>query len=288
MKRLSLAVASALLFAAPAAQAADMALKAPPPPAPVYSWTGFYIGGEVGGEGMRQSATTNPFPSPGFGAPPILGAGLRGFGNLPTSHSLNASGAFGGLYAGYNWQTAPNFLLGVEAHFDWLHRGVNNNQTVFETFSAPPPGPAFNMLVSASNNWIASARARAGWVTGSNGQGLLYVTGGAAWTRTNYSATDTGLVTPQTILNFSSVGSTISWSNTRTGYAIGVGGEWMLTQHWLLRAEYVHYGFAGSSATLPLVSAVPGATCAPGACNWALSAGNLNIDTGIVGLSYKF
>src|SRR5262245_65778862 len=33
-----------------AAQAADMPLKAPPPPPPpMYNWTGFYIGGHIGG-----------------------------------------------------------------------------------------------------------------------------------------------------------------------------------------------------------------------------------------------
>lgn len=50
MKRASLIVASALMFAAPVAQAADMAVKAPPPPpAPILSWTGFYIGLNAGG-----------------------------------------------------------------------------------------------------------------------------------------------------------------------------------------------------------------------------------------------
>jgi outer membrane immunogenic protein len=41
---------SALLIAAPlsAASAADMALKAPPPAPVVWSWTGGYVGGNVG------------------------------------------------------------------------------------------------------------------------------------------------------------------------------------------------------------------------------------------------
>ena len=53
MKR-ALIVASALMFAAPVAQAADMALKAPPPPpAPILSWTGLYIGVNAGGGWAR-------------------------------------------------------------------------------------------------------------------------------------------------------------------------------------------------------------------------------------------
>jgi hypothetical protein len=41
------------------AMAADMPLKAPPPPAPVevYSWTGFYLGGNLGGKWSRYHST---------------------------------------------------------------------------------------------------------------------------------------------------------------------------------------------------------------------------------------
>jgi outer membrane immunogenic protein len=282
---LSATIAAATLFGIGAAFAADLPVKAPVAPAPVYSWAGFYIGAEVGGYGDNQSATTNPFPSPGFGAPSIGGAGLPGFGNLPTSHGLNGSGVLGGVYAGYNWQTATNFLLGVEFDIDGLNRSVSNNQNVLQTFGAPP-SPSFNMLFTASNNWLASLRARAGWI---NGKGMIYITGGPAWTRTGYSATATGIVTAAPV-NIPGVAATNSWSTTQTGYAIGVGGEWMLTPNWIVRAEYVHYGFGGSSATLPLVGtfAAAGVACGPGACNWALNASHQNIDTGVIGISYKF
>jgi len=92
-----------------------MAVKAPPlpPPAPVYNWTGFYIGGDVGGYWDKESATTVPYPSPGFGAPAIAGAGIGGFGNLPTTNSLYQSGVIGGAYAGYNWQW-NQFVAGAE------------------------------------------------------------------------------------------------------------------------------------------------------------------------------
>jgi outer membrane immunogenic protein len=48
MKKLAIAIAAIALIGTPAF-AADMPLKAPPPaPAPVYNWTGFYVGGNVG------------------------------------------------------------------------------------------------------------------------------------------------------------------------------------------------------------------------------------------------
>lgn len=81
-----------------------------------------------------------------------------------------------------------------------------------------------------------------------------------------------------------------SWSDRQIGYVIGVGGEYMLTSNSAIRAGYMHYDLSGSSATLALVGAfrTADAACTPGACNWALNASRQNIDTGVVGISYKF
>jgi outer membrane immunogenic protein len=268
-------------FAAGPAFAADMYVKAPPPPPPCV-WCGFYIGADVGGYGADQTVTTNAFPSPGFGAPAILGGGVPGFGNLPTSHDLSSSGAFGAIHAGYNWQLGYNWLVGLEGDVDFLSRSTNNNQTVLETFTAAP-APAFNMNVSSSNHYIASLRGRLGWVSGA---WLFYGTGGAAWTSTSTSATATGLVAGAVFLP--GVGASTSFSNSNTGWVAGAGVEWMLSQNWILRAEYLHYDFSGASGNLPLVFAAPFGTCPPGACNWAVNSSDIRFDTGRVGLSYKF
>jgi outer membrane immunogenic protein len=282
-------LAGALLAAAAApALAADLARPAPvyvPPPVvvPIALWTGFYVGGDIGWFGAHQSATTTAFPSPGFGAPAVLGAGIAGFGNLPTSHTLNGTGVLGGIHAGYNYQVT-SFVFGGEGDVMFLNRNPNDAETVFETFTAVP-APAFNMLLNAQNKYLASVRGRIGWTTGSL---LLYATGGAAWTNTSYTATATGLVAGS--VNLPGIVAAVSFSNTKTGYVLGGGAEWMLTPHWLVRAEYLHYGFDGSSGVLPLVvtSGVAGATCTPGACNWAATSSKLDFDTVRVGVSYKF
>jgi outer membrane immunogenic protein len=276
--------ASLLAISSVSAFAADMAVKAPPPaPAAVWSWTGFYIGGDLGWYDAKQTGTTTAFPSPGFGAPAgIIGAGVPGFGNLPTVHGLDGNGAIAGLYAGYNWQVGSNWLLGVEGDWSYLNRSSSNNQTVLETFSATP-APAFSMVMTANTHWLASARARAGWTSN---RLLLYVTGGVAFSDTSYSATDTGLVAGQVFLP--GVGSTVALNQTKTGWVAGGGAEWMLTQNWLLRAEYLHYEFDGSSTTLPLVFANGSGACPAGACNWNAQWSALKIDTVRAGLSYKF
>ena len=57
MRIFTVAAAAALLIAGTAASsAADMAVKAPPvAPAPIWSWTGFYIGGQVVVVGVQLS-----------------------------------------------------------------------------------------------------------------------------------------------------------------------------------------------------------------------------------------
>jgi outer membrane immunogenic protein len=281
MKRVSLAIVSALMLAAPVAQAADMALKAPPPPpAPVCTWCGFYIGVDGGGDWARQSGATTAFPA-GFGAPAIVGAGFPGIGILPTSHSLNTSGGLGGVHAGYNWQVT-NWLVGVEADWMWLNRNASNAQTTFDTFGGPPR-PDGSMLLSSTNHWLASARGRLGVVAQPNW--LFYVTGGAAWTRTTSSATWTpipGALSP------APSASTVTFDGTKTGFVVGTGVEWMFAPHWIVRGEYLYYQFNGSAAAVPFV-VPPGNGCTPvGTCGWNVSTSHLSINTLRAGLSYKF
>src|SRR4051812_25544459 len=99
MKKLLLAtVALVALGATVPALAADLGArtaytKAPPAYAPVYNWTGFYIGGHVGGA---------------FG-------GNNGF--IGTTNN-NSDGRFlGGLQAGADYQFAPNWVLGIEGQY---------------------------------------------------------------------------------------------------------------------------------------------------------------------------
>jgi outer membrane immunogenic protein len=284
MKKLLLTTAAFGMLALPA-MAADMA-PAPAPiykapvPVPVCLWCGFYIGADVGGFGSEQSASTRAYPS-GFGAPAIPGAGFAGIGILPTTHSLNSDGFLGGVHAGYNWQVTPSWLLGAEGDVMFGKRSASSAQTTFDTFGLTRPDGT--MVVSnGNNNYLASLRGRLGWI---GGPWMVYATGGVAWTDT---ATNASWAAIPGALSPAPTPSSVSFGGTQTGWVVGGGLEWMLTPHWLIRAEYLHYGFGGSSTSaLPFI--VPSNGCTPvGTCGWNVSTSDLRIDTGRVGLSYKF
>jgi outer membrane immunogenic protein len=157
MKKLLIAAAGLVALAAPAL-AADMApaprtyTKAPPPiVAPIYNWTGFYIGLNGGGGWGRASQ---------FGV--TSGNGV-GFGT---------SGGLAGGQVGYNWQTG-SWVFGLEADGGWANISG----------SAPCPNPAFTC--SSNTRDLASFRGRVGWAVGSV---LLYGTGGLGYANTHDSS----------------------------------------------------------------------------------------------------
>src|SRR3569832_87261 len=139
-KKSFLAVAAAFTALAIASQASAADLAAPT--APVYSkapeyvqrqvsnWTGFYVGGDVGGifqngDGSSNFSSTTPelilFERPALASPlagPLAVDDTRGF-------SSSKGAVSGGVHAGYNYQFAPNFLVGIEA--DWQATGIRNS-----------------------------------------------------------------------------------------------------------------------------------------------------------------
>src|SRR6188472_2401194 len=148
MKQLALAISIVVLGSATAG-AADMRVKAPvPPPAPVYSWTGFYVGGDVGALWTRANAVMDPLPNVVF------------FGTFPNTGSLNHTGFVGGLHAGYNWQVAPSWVVGVEADWSWTNVKGSFSEPWISIPGHPLAGlrPGTNTSMSMDPNWLATIR----------------------------------------------------------------------------------------------------------------------------------
>ncbi len=104
------------LGAAGVASAADLPVKAPRVVAPLYNWSGCYIGVNAGGgwdnlRTVRDQVDTLPTPTPAFL-------------DMGTEHD---SGFLGGGQVGCDFQTT-NLVFGVELQGDWGN--INGNQNI--------------------------------------------------------------------------------------------------------------------------------------------------------------
>jgi outer membrane immunogenic protein len=159
MKKFLLGTVALIALGATApALAADLAArpaytKAPVYAAPIYNWTGFYIGGHIGGAFENNN-------------------GFAG-----TVNSSNDGSFLGGVQVGADYQFAPNWVLGVEGQYSWL--GSNNNSTAFTGLGA---GYVYN----DNQRGLGSVTGRVGYTWG---PALLYVKGGYAYADYNDSLT---------------------------------------------------------------------------------------------------
>src|SRR5271167_4269260 len=151
--RISGLAASALLLTAPLciASAADMPLKAPPAaPPPVYSWTGFYVGGNAGVGWNRGNTDVNPLPN------------AATFVNLlQQTLNTNPRGAFAGGQIGANWQIGS---VVVGAEFDWQGANVQGTVTqtpIIQNNGTPFPGAGF-ININQKIDSFGTARLRVG------------------------------------------------------------------------------------------------------------------------------
>ena len=139
---------AALTTGAMAADAVTKVLPAPTPApaAPIYNWTGAYIGGQIGYEWARTSYT---------------------FSNAVPNGSFTPSGFVGGVHVGYNYQFDTPLVVGVEGDIEYANvKGGFNNP-----FGGMSAG-------SADLRWQGSARVRIGYALD---RFLPYVTGGVAF-----------------------------------------------------------------------------------------------------------
>jgi outer membrane immunogenic protein len=216
MKKLVFSIAAIALVGTPAF-AADMAVKAPPAPAPLaapWSWTGFYGGVNAGGSiGRNTTNTTNTIEPDG----------------LPESFTVSPAGFAGGGQVGYNWQFSPNWLFGVEGDV----QGLDQKETA-------TTGSSF-LVTTQQQDWFATARARFGYT---NDDWLWYVTGGGAWGNIKQSFA----VLPNAFFTGAPPGS-VSSSTTNGGWTVGGGVETHLWGNWTAKAEYLYLDLGSISGS---------------------------------------
>jgi len=169
--RLVAAIAlSASVLGAGAANAADlparMVTKAPiytkAPPIPVFNWTGFYVGANIGIGSARASSD-------------IM--------TIDTSQTL--TGVIGGGQVGYNWQAPGSpWVFGVELD----GQGTSQDATWNGIVGGGGGGAAVSQATSLP--WFMTARGRVGYAFAPTW--MVYVTGGGAWGEVKSTVTAAG------------------------------------------------------------------------------------------------
>lgn len=140
------------------ALAADAVVYEAPPEvyvAPVFNWTGAYIGGQAGylwGDGDLSDGTD--------------------------SIDVDPDGWLGGIYVGYNYQFTNNVVLGIDADFAWT--GADDSTTVFD-------GEDLVGSLDSELDWEGAVRARLGYAVD---RFLPYIAGGVAFGRLNHDVFD--------------------------------------------------------------------------------------------------
>jgi outer membrane immunogenic protein len=226
------------------------ALSLPAWAEPASSFAGGYVGFNAGAAWGSSSYETNPNcpPTPfavfcdsgaasAANGPPVAGSGTG---------DLSSTGFTGGLQGGYNWQLG-NTVLGGEGDFGALN--LSKSASSSGAFPVPFLGNAYSLNESMSTDWLATLRGRIGYMALPHL--LLYGTGGLALTRLEFSSSYA-----DNAIGFGFPGGTGfgSRSESKVGWLIGGGGEWMLDGHhvgWSIRMEYLYLDFGSMTVAVP-------------------------------------
>jgi len=282
-------VSAALIgLAAAPATAADLPTKAPPLAAePAWNWTGFYVGAHGGGVWGRADIAHSAIAAPPGLAFAVDAAAVT----AASSPELKPNGFIAGVHAGYNQQVGA-FVWGLEGDFSYFRLRASTAGTFPFPSTLPggllgPPTLTFTAATDMSTDWLATIRPRVG-VTAANA--LFYVTGGLAVTNEKVNQFSG-------VLNASSFSSSIS--ETRLGWTLGGGIEYMLTRNWTIRAEYLHLDFgtatgAGTGNVAPGVlgnlpcTATQAVITGPGTYTGCSISSRLTAEVIKAGITYKF
>lgn len=272
MKKLLVAGAALAALIGTPALAADMALKAAPPPvAPACVWCGWYIGVNAGytwGNNSVNNVGAVNFVNPAF--PAGAGAVAGALATLGTNNfSVNTGGFIGGAQIGWNHQV-NNIVAGVEADIQGVASKHTATVNAFTTLAPNFPGESYTSTSSATNkvNYLGTVRGRLGVTVPPTSTVLAYVTGGLAY---GGVSSNTSVAAVESLGNppYLPVAGAGGFSGTRVGWTAGGGLEWMLVGKWSAKVEVLYYDLGKVTSNFNLVqNCVPGFCAAPTAGPW--------------------
>ena len=240
-----------------------------------HDWTGFYVGGFVGGGAGAKTNTTEPVASDGT-------TWATSFSS-PSSYHTKAS-VMGGGTVGYNWQLGRSpYLIGLEGEYGYL--GMKGGAQDPNAAPFGDAGDGFHSTRIGGSYGYGLIGGRLGYA---HDRSLFYVKSGAVFTSTQTNYDDFN-VNPFP----SGVDGTLhtSGKSNNVGYAIGGGIEQALPPEWFklaknisIKAEYLYLGIERTQ-TSSGVTSHPGFTSSPSLTTTDHISG---IHTAKIGINYRF
>ena len=234
-------------------------------PPPVFTWTGFYVGANdgYGGDEFRY---------------PIAITGPRGVTAFTGTGHLTSGGFIGGGQIGYNYQFNGPFVIGAEA--DIMGTSITGEVGLNGTIPAGAMGnntaTTIGLKTGSQLDYLGTVRGRLGYAL-LNNRGLLYVTGGFAYggVHTYFNANVNGAPIGAPLSSTS-----YSKDTTPTGWTVGGGFEYAITDHWTFRGEYLYADLGSTNLYNSTLFGAVGTNA------------HVNVDTTVniirVGVNYKF
>ncbi len=216
LSTVALAAVAGSAFAADLPSRRAPPVYAPPPPIPVFTWTGFYVGGQVGYEFGKSN---------GFAVATATGQGLA-------ANSASKNGVIGGGHVGYlfSTQSLPGIgsFFGSNGAFGLGTAGVAGIEGDVDGTSARATYLLGGFSDQSKEKIQGSIRGRLGVAFD---RALFYATGGAAFGNLQNTYVN-GLT-----------GGLDSISRTRVGYTVGGGVEYAFSNNLSVRVEYRYTDF---------------------------------------------
>ncbi len=234
--------------------------------APGSDWTGLYVGGHLGyGFGDVKGATTTA-------------AGVTGGVAATESANADLKGVTKGFQAGFNYQFANGFVVGIEAEHIWL-----KHQKTQKAVTTHNPAHAAGGWLQASTqyelDWMATLRGRAGIAFD---RLFVYGTAGVAWLKEIEERGQYSLGS-----GISTVGPMFREQDavTRRGWTVGGGLEYALLNNWSLKGEYSYAHFGNEEFLFPSARA---SLSSYNTVNGRKASNELELHTSKIGLNYRF
>ncbi|MDW7642429.1 MAG: outer membrane beta-barrel protein [Nitrosomonadaceae bacterium] len=198
-----------------------------------HDWTGFYVGGFVGGAAGTKTNTTEP----------VTSGGILGFYPGDNYNYRTKASVMGGGTVGYNWQLGKSpYLIGLEGEYGYL----GSKGSAIDTISPGSDGSHRTKIGGSYGYGLIGGR-----LGYAHDRSLFYVKSGAVFTNTKSGYTDA--------CNTGSCGGGLletSGKSDNVGYAIGGGIEQALPPEWFesakhisIKAEYLYLGIGRTQTT---------------------------------------